>query len=201
MRLCGFLGREDCLCAAPSRLDLRPYLDKFRITLIRDRPVEAMIEQPGEAVRYSVVLRPHRSASAGAVRTIICLVALTWCLVGMVFAAVGAWPVAPFLGLEVVLLYGAFRLSAHAGNALEAINLTDTALTVRRVNFWGKQKKFSFPPHWLQVNFDEPPSNLSLLELRSHGNSLVIGMFLQPRERSELARVLRRELTRLTRSA
>ena len=157
-----------------------------------------MAGQPGEAVRYSVVLRPHRSAGASAVRAVICLVAVAWLAVGVVFVAVGAWPVAPFLGLEVLLLYGAFRLNAHAGNALEAINLTDNALTVRRVNFWGTQKKFSFPPHWLQVNFDEPPSNLSLLELRSHGDSLVIGMFLQPRERLELARVLRRELTRLT---
>jgi len=157
-----------------------------------------MVEQPGEAVRYSVVLRPHRSSSVGAIRTVICLVALAWFVVGIVFVAVGAWPVAPFLGLEMLLLYGAFRLSDRAGNALEAINLTDNALTVRRVNFWGKQKQFSFPPYWLQVNFDEPPSNLSLLELRSHGNSLVIGTFLQPRERLELARVLRRELTRLT---
>lgn len=157
-----------------------------------------MAGQPGEAVRYSVVLRPHRSAGAGAIRTVICLMALAWLVVGVVFVAVGAWPVAPFLGLEGLLVYGAFRLNAHAGNALEAINLTDTALTVRRVNFWGQQKRFSFPPHWLQVNFDEPPSNLSVLELRSHGNSLVIGTFLQPRERLELARVLRRELTRLT---
>lgn len=157
-----------------------------------------MVEQPGEAVRYSVVLRPHRSAGESTIRTVIRLVALAWLVVGMVFIVVGAWPVAPFLGLEVLLLYGAFRLSARAGNALEAINLTDSALTVRRVNFWGKQKQFSFPPYWLQVNFDEPPSNLSRLELRSHGNSLVIGTFLQPRERLELARVLRRELARLT---
>lgn len=168
--------------------------------LILHGPREAVAEQLGEAIRYSIVLRPHRSAGAGAVRTVLCLVAVAWLVVGVVFVVVGAWPVAPFLGLEVLLLYGAFRLNTRAGNALEAINLTDNALTVRRVDFWGKQKWFSFPPNWLQVNFDEPPSNLRLLELRSHGNSLVIGKFLQPRERLELARVLRRELSRLTRS-
>jgi uncharacterized membrane protein len=170
------------------------------VNLILRGPREAMAEHLAEPVRYSVVLRPHRSASVGAVRTVVCLVAVAWLVVGLVFVAVGAWPVAPFLGLEILLLYGAFRLNAHAGNALEAINLTDTALTVRRVDFWGKQKNFSFPPNWLQVNFDEPPSNRSLLELRSHGDSLIIGTFLRPRERLELARILRRELTRLTAS-
>lgn len=156
--------------------------------------------QIGEAVRYSIVLRPHSSIDAGVVRTVLCLLAFAWLVVGMVFVLVGAWPVLPFFGFEIVLLYGAFRLNSRAGNTLEAINLTDNALTVRRVDFWGKQKQFSFPPHWLQVNFDEPPSHRSLLELRSHGNSLVIGNFLQPRERLELARVLRRELNRLTRA-
>ena len=182
----------------PSNLDSRPHVDKLRVKLNIIGRIGAMTGQSGEAVRYSVVLRPHRSASAGSVRTLICLVALAWFAVGIVFVFVGAWPVAPFLGLEVILLYGAFRMNARAGNALEAINLTDSALTVRKVNFWGKQKSFSFPPYWLQVNFDEPPTHRSLLELRSHGHSLVIGTFLQPRERLELAQVLRRELSRLT---
>lgn len=182
----------------PCNLDLPRHVDRLIVKLNLTGRIGAMAGHSGEAVRYSVVLRPHRSARPGAVRMMICLVAFAWFVVGMVFVLVGAWPVAPFLGLEVLLLYGAFRVNARAGNALEAINLTESALTVRRVNYWGRQKNFSFPPHWLQVNFDEPPTHRSLLELRSHGHSLIIGTFLQPRERRELAQVLRRELSRLT---
>jgi uncharacterized membrane protein len=126
------------------------------------------------------------------------MVALVWLVAGLVFVVVGAWPVLPFLGLEALLLYGAFRLHQHAGNACEAINLTPRSLTVHRIDHWGKRSEFHFPPHWLQVNLDEPPGRRSPLELRSHGNSLTIGSFLLPEERLRLARSLRRELDRLS---
>ena len=85
----------------PSNLDSRSHVDKLRVKLNLIGRIGAMTGQSGEAVRYSVVLRPHRSAGAGSVRTLICLVALAWFAVGIVFVLVGAWPVAPFLGLEI----------------------------------------------------------------------------------------------------
>ena len=159
-----------------------------------------MNQHAGNAVLYSVVLRPHRSAGGNAIRWVIGLVAILWLIVGLAFAVAGAWPVLPFLGLEVLLLYGGLRLNQKAGNAYEAVNLTRQALFVRRVDHWGRQTEYTFQPHWLQVNIDEPPTRRSPVELRSHGRSLVIGKFLLPHERLELARALRRELFRLTRS-
>lgn len=150
------------------------------------------------AVVYSVVLRPQRSADDRALRTVALAFAGVWFVVGVVFIVAGAWPVTPFLGLEVVLLYGAFRLNRKAGNAYEAINLSVRALTVRRMDHWGKKSDFSFPPLWLQVNIDDPPDRKSPLELRSHGTSLIIGSFLLPQERLRIAHALRRELGRLS---
>ena len=149
-------------------------------------------------VLFSAILRPHRSAGPHTLRLVVCLVAVVWLMVGLAFVAVGAWPILPFLGLEVLLLAVALRLNLRAGNAYEAINLTPRALTVRRVNHWGRQSDFSFAPHWLQVNIADPPERWSPLELRSHGRSLTIGNFLLPEERVQLARTLRRELGRLT---
>ena len=164
------------------------------------QPLAAMSNGSSGAVLYSVVLRPHRSLGVKAIRQVMLIVAFVWLVVGMVFVIAGAWPVMPFLGLEVVLLYGALMLNHRAGDVFEAINLTEKALTVRRVNPWGKQSDFSFQPDWLQVNIDDPPTPTSRLELRSHGKSLIIGSFLLPGERLELARSLRRELDRLTRT-
>ncbi|MGF1641400.1 MAG: DUF2244 domain-containing protein [Rhodospirillales bacterium] len=158
-----------------------------------------MIRSAADPVLYSVVLRPHRSAGRRAIRSVIWLVAIPWLVVGAGFAAAGAWPVLPFLGLEVLLLYGALRLNQKAGNAYEAVNLTERTLSVRRVDHWGRQTHYSFPPQWLQVNIDDPPTPRSPVELRSHGRSLHIGTFLLPHERLELARALRRELFRITR--
>jgi len=158
------------------------------------------MNQPADtAVLYSAVIRPHRSASQRAVRTLVILVAVVLSVIAVGFGLLaGAWPVLPFLGLELALLYGALRLNQRAGNAEEAINLTRQALTVRRTDHWGKQSSFSFPPHWLQVNLLPLPGDDNRLELRSHGRSLAIAGFLAPEEREALAATLRRALHRLT---
>ncbi len=149
-------------------------------------------------VLYSAIIRPHRSAGVAGTRTVILLVAMAWLVIGTVFVIAGAWPVVPFMGIEIALLAGAFALNNKAASAEEAINLTAVALTVRRVDHWGKQTIFSFAPHWLQVNTDISGPTGPRLELRSQGRSLFIGSFLLPDERLALARVLRRELARLT---
>jgi uncharacterized membrane protein len=159
------------------------------------------MNQPAEtAVLYSAVLRPHRSAGQKVARVVAALVAGLLTVVGTGFLLAGAWPVLPFLGAEVVLLYAALRFNQHAGNAFEAINLTRQALTVRRVDHWGKQSDFSFPPDWLQVNLQPMPGHDNRLELRTHGRSLAIASFLPPHEREELALTLRRALGRLSTS-
>ena len=160
-----------------------------------------MTDPGDQAVVYSAVLRPHRSAGRGAVRMVALIAGCAFAVVGASFAAAGAWPVLPFLGLELVLLYGLLRLNLRAGSAVEAINLTRAALTVRRVDHWGKQACMSFPPYWLQVNLLETPGEDNRLELRSHGRSLAIATFLQPSERRELAVTLRRALGRVSTGA
>lgn len=152
-------------------------------------------------VVYSATLRPHRSAGRRGLTGLCLFVAFAWGIVGMVFFLLGAWPVLPFFGIEVVLLVLALMLNLRAGRAFEAINLTPSALTVRRVDHWGKESGFSFPPHWLQVNVTELAGGDNALELRSHGRSLTIGHCIPPAERVELAFALRRALRQLTQSS
>lgn len=151
-----------------------------------------------DTVLFSLVLRPHRSAGNRTIRRVCAFVFTVLFSASLAFVAQGAWPVAPFMGLEVFLLYGALRLNQRAGNAYEAINLTMSTLTVRRVDHWGKRSDFSFQPHWLQVNLAEPPDRQTPLELRAQGRSLIIGSFLLPEERLQIAQVLRRELGRFS---
>lgn len=150
------------------------------------------------AVLYSAELRPHRSTAPRTATTIVIIVGSVWAVISLAFLAMGAWPVLPFLGLEILLLLVFFRLNHRAGNACEAIALTAQALTVRRIDHWGKQSQVTFPPHWLQVNLEPDPTRDNRLELRSHGRSLIIGSFLLPHEREQLAFGLRRALGRLS---
>lgn len=153
------------------------------------------------AVLFSAVLRPHRSGGTRALRTVLLLLGAVIGGVGLMFLAMGAWPVLPFLGGEVVLLILLLRLNLKRGAEFEAINLTRSALTVRRVDHWGQELRFTFPPNWLQVNLEPAPGDDNQLELRTHGRSLTIARFLPPGEREELAFTLRRALSRMSSGA
>ena len=156
-----------------------------------------MIQLAEGVVYYSAVLRPHRSLRRRTTTIVVLVLAGLWFVIGLAFIAAGAWPVLPFLGLEVLLLLFFFRLNERAGNVSEAINLTASALTIRRIDPWGKHSLVSFPPRWLQVNLEPvPPGPDNRLELRSHGRSLTIASFLPPKEREAVALALRQALAR-----
>lgn len=146
------------------------------------------------AVLFATVLRPHRSISPRAVNAVVAVVGALWGAWSLFFIALGAWPVFPLLGLEVVLLYVALRINLRGARAFEAIRLTADALTVETVDPWGARRRFSFQPHWLQVSADDAEGGGRGVRLRSHGRSLTIAAFLLPEERRRLAAALKAAL-------
>ena len=66
---------------------------------------------PAEPTLFSAVLTPHRSLGGGAFVAMMMLVGGVGFVAGAVFFVMGAWPVMGFLGLDVVLIYWAFRMS------------------------------------------------------------------------------------------
>jgi uncharacterized membrane protein len=115
-------------------------------------------------------------------------------LMGAGFAVAGAWPVAGFLGLDLLLLYIAFRVARTRARRREHIRLDDSGLVVRHVAADGATREWRFEPYWVRVLMDDPPRRDSWLTLASHSLSLRVGMFLTPKERLDLARALRSAL-------
>ena len=143
---------------------------------------------------FDAVLTPHRSLSPRGFVILmigICVVSFS---AGLGFYLIGAWPVVGFLGLDVVLIYLAFKINYRHGRAYETLHLTRTRLLVHRVDHWGGTSEWSFQPTWLQVLIDDPPRRDSQLVVRSHGKSLAIGAFLTLDERLDLAEALRAAL-------
>lgn len=138
--------------------------------------------------------RPHRSLSPRGFLLLMIAVATVACLAGLACLLIGAWPVVGFLGLDVALVYLAFKMNYRHGRMYETLRLTRGDLTVARIDPWGARKSWRFQPAWLQVLIDDPPGHDSQLVLRSHGKSLPIGGFLTPEERAGLAAALRRAL-------
>ncbi len=150
-----------------------------------------------EPLLFDALLTPHRSLSPRGFAVLMAAICVVSFSAGLGFFLAGAWPVIGFLGLDVLLIYVAFRVNIRRGRMYESLRLTRAALTVQRVDHWGKATRWLFQPTWLQVMIDEPPRHESQLTLRSHGRSVTVGAFLTPAERLDVARALRRALAGL----
>jgi uncharacterized membrane protein len=139
-------------------------------------------------------LRPHRSLSPAGFWILMAVLAAFSFIGGIVFWLAGAWPVIGFLGVDVLLVYIAFKASYAGGRAYERVRLSPDTLTVERVDPWGRRKDFAMQPFWLRVDLDPENNRLSLT---SHGDSLTIAAFLPPEERVEVAAAIRAALGRL----
>ena len=118
---------------------------------------------------------------------------------GMIFMLVGAWPVLGFFGLDVAVIYLAFKANYRWARIYETVRLTSDSLLVERISPSGKVQRWRFQPYWLKVQIDRPVKHDSQLVLSSHGKRLKIGSFLSPDERVEVANALKDALTKLHR--
>ncbi|MCA8926509.1 MAG: DUF2244 domain-containing protein [Alphaproteobacteria bacterium] len=141
-----------------------------------------------------VVLYPHRSLPPQGFFTLMLAVAVVSFAAGILFVTIGAWPIFVFFGLDVLLLYWAFRLSYRSGRLCEVVRVTRHQLTVQRVQPNGKRQTWSFQPAWARVELLKPEDHDCTLLLASGRERLVIGAFLPPEERVEFAGVLKEAL-------
>jgi uncharacterized membrane protein len=109
---------------------------------------------------------------------------------GLLFFALGAWPVIGFMGLDVALIYLAFRLNFRALRRYETVDLTDEALTVTQVEPSGQAQVWNFNPYWVRLRLEPRIGRSTELSLASHGQRLVLASFLTDSEREDFAHAL-----------
>ncbi len=115
---------------------------------------------------------------------------------GLFMLSRGAWPVTGFMGLDVLAVYIAFRLSYRQASAFERITIADNHLTVAQVDAKGRKREWRCPSYWANVGFDEESDERGVLTVGSHGQRIEVGAFLHPDERAKLAHDLRAALLR-----
>lgn len=147
-----------------------------------------------EPERFRAVLTPHRSLGPrGFLALMIALGSVSF-VTGMVFLALGAWPVLGFFGLDVLLIYIAFRLNYRSGRLYETLDLTPATFVLTRVHPSGRQERFDCNPYWARVNLREWADGRTALSIVSRGTELAFGAFLTDDERRDLASALREAL-------
>jgi len=139
---------------------------------------------------FRAILHPHRSLGPTGFLILMSAIGGVSFVTGMVFLAMGAWPVFGFFGLDVALVYIAFRLNYRSGRLYEMVELTPEALTVTRVHPSGKRESFDFNPYWVRVRLAEGPQGRTELRLASHGRELAFGRFLTDDERRDFSDAL-----------
>jgi uncharacterized membrane protein len=152
--------------------------------------------RPGARVFFERVLLPYRSLPPRGFNILMLVLGAISVAVSVAFVTIGAWPVCGFFGLDVLLLYVAFRLSYRSARQRETLRLADEEFTVERVGIRGDRRSWRFQPFWLRVVYEERPDQSNRLAITSHGQSLTIGTFLPVPVRREVAGALRDALAR-----
>ncbi|HML43021.1 MULTISPECIES: DUF2244 domain-containing protein [Hyphomicrobium] len=147
-----------------------------------------------DASLFRAILHPHRSLGPKGFLILMIGIGAVSFVTGLVFLLLGAWPVMGFFGLDVLLVYIAFKLNYRAARAYELVELTPHALKLTQISASGKSKSFEFNPYWVRVLFTERPDGGNNLKLVSHGRELEFGRLLNDDERRDFAEALRSAL-------
>lgn len=147
-----------------------------------------------DASLFRAVLHPHRSLGPRGFLILMLAIGSVSFVMGMAFLMMGAWPVMGFFGLDVLLVYFAFKLNYRAARAYELVELTPSLLKLTQVEPSGKSESFEFNPYWTRVLFTERHDGSNQLRLSSHGREFEFGRLLNDEERADFAQALKAAL-------
>lgn len=137
---------------------------------------------------FCATITPHRSLSRKGFVAVMAAIGGISFIGGIVFLIAGAWPVVGFLGLDVLLVYWAFRANFRAANAVEIVTVTPSEITVRRRTHRGKRESMTFNPLWIRLERrSDPEFGIEKLLLVSRNRKFPIANFLTPGEKESFA--------------
>ncbi|MCB1448166.1 MAG: DUF2244 domain-containing protein [Rhizobiaceae bacterium] len=144
---------------------------------------------------FEAVITPHRSLSARGFLAVMSLIAGVSFVSGLVFWMIGAWPIVGFFGLDVALIWYAFRANYRAARVRETVSLTHDTLSIERTDTRGRRRRVQMNPYWarLEAERDEEFGMLGL-SVVSHGTSERVGDWLSPHEREAFGKALAKAL-------
>jgi uncharacterized membrane protein len=137
---------------------------------------------------------PHRSLSQRGFLVLMLAIGLVSFVTGVFFVMIGAWPVMGFFGLDVGLIWFAFRLNYRAARQFELVEIRDGLLTLMQVDQKGRVRSEAFNPYWVGVRLREGVDGRADLALASRGREYAFGAFLNDDEKRAFADLLQRAL-------
>lgn len=149
---------------------------------------------PDVAPAFSARLTPHRSLSQRGFLIVMAAVCTVSFAVGIAFLSMGAWPVMGFFGLDVALIYWAFKANYRDGRAFETVEVTPNEVRLTRHDPKGRETAFDFNTYWVRLALEERSDGRSILSFVTRGDRVTFADFLSDEERREFAKILSGEL-------
>jgi uncharacterized membrane protein len=140
---------------------------------------------------FSALLTPHRSLNRTGFLVLMVFVAAVSFAAGVAFLLMGAWPVFGFFGLDLLVIWWAFRINFRRAAAVEEISVTPSELRVRRVSHRGHVVEWVLNPLWVRLDQKTHAEfGIERLYLVSKGRRVSIGSFLGADEKASFAKAL-----------
>jgi uncharacterized membrane protein len=146
-----------------------------------------MSETSAPAVHFTTRLVPYRSLSPEGFKWLMRVAIGANLAIGLPLYYLGAWPVLGFMGLDVYLLWWLFQRNYLDARRSETLTLTDGQLIVDRISPDGEREQHRLDAYWLRLELQGEAERLLLI---SRGNRLVVGRFLAPAMREQVAEQL-----------
>lgn len=152
----------------------------------------------GSSVEFSAALRPYRSLSPQGFRFLMATLGAVSFVLGLVFLAMGAWPVFGFLGLDVLIVYLAFRRNFADAEVREIVEVTGHEVVLYNARPARPLRERRFPRPWVRVDLEEDRERelIGSLALVYGGRRTEFASFLPPEERKSLAAALKAAVAR-----
>jgi uncharacterized membrane protein len=146
---------------------------------------------------FRALLTPHRSLGRTGFAILMGALLFGWVVIGAFFLSHGAWPVFGFFGLDVLLVYVAFKLNYRAARAREEVSVSRTNLDIRKVAPSGKSETHRFNPFWARFSVARHDEiGITRMAVDAQGKTVPIGGFLNPDDRESFAKAFSRALAR-----
>jgi uncharacterized membrane protein len=157
---------------------------------VQPKPAEGTIYMDAE-------LRPNRSLSTYGFRIVMLSMAGMSFFAGLGFLSMGAWPVFGIFGIDLLLIYLAFKLNFKAGaRERETIRVTAQEIAISRTCYRGKIGWWHVSPAFARVHVEHLNDYEANVHLTAGGTSVPLATCLSSPERLAFADALKAALDR-----
>ncbi|WP_369058027.1 DUF2244 domain-containing protein [Caulobacter sp. 73W] len=142
------------------------------------------------------VITQNRSLSPGGFKVLLGFVVAANVLFGVFLFVIGAWPVPIFLGLDVLAIWWAFKLSFRASERAERVQVSAEQVVVLRESPGRRRRVWSSPTAFTRVALEHGGGHDRRVRIRLSDKALTVARSLSPDERGAFADALERAIRR-----